>query len=268
MSSIVKDALRHVLNSVTESDFDSIKTVKKLMIQAVGLRDMSVQEVCHQLLKIKLHSSSFEVITASLDVFRRIENVGGEFVNHLSHLDIYSSRNELSELDVRNLNFIDFHSNYCYVNQKIVKRKKIVIVRTVTRISSFAKGIDYGKYCRLQLIKFRVWADSVASAWSNREPADETFIQEWMTFLQTDYARDCVRDYSFELDNLQNILCQEDNDEEASLIESDAGEEREEWMILSALADTTQNEDRDDMNILNQDYWFDQTVQYSFEELY
>ncbi|MEO0686410.1 MAG: hypothetical protein AAFY76_15565, partial [Cyanobacteria bacterium J06649_11] len=184
-----------------------------------------------------------------------------------SHLDIYSSRNELSELDLRNLNFIDFLSNYCYVNQKIVKRKKIVIVRTVPRISSFAKGIDYGKYCRLQLIKFRVWADSVASAWSNREPADETFIQEWMTFLQTDYARDCVRDYSFELDNLQNILCQEDNDEEASLIESDAGEEREEWMILSALADTTQNEVRDDMNILNQDYWFDQTVQYSFEEL-
>ena len=103
MSSIVKDALRHVLNSVTESDFDSIKTVKKLMIQAVGLRDMSVQEVCHLLLKIKLHSSSFEVITASLDGSRRIENVGGEFVNHLSHLDIYSSRNELSELDVRNL---------------------------------------------------------------------------------------------------------------------------------------------------------------------
>ena len=265
MSTIVKDALRHVSNSATQSDFDSIKTVKKLMMQAVGLRDMSVQEVCHQLLRIKLHSCTFEVITASLDGSRRIENVGGEFVNHLSHLDIYSSRNELSDSDVRNLNFIDFHSSYCYTNGKIVKRKKDVIVRTVPRISSYAKGIDYGKYCKLQLIKFRVWTDSITSAWSNREPCHNNFIQEWRTFLQSDYARTCVHDYSFELDNLQSILCQEEEEETEISPEI---EEREEWMILSALADVTNNEDVGNIeHNLNQEYWLDLTAQYSHEEL-
>jgi len=77
------------------------------MMQTVGMRDMSVQEVCHQILKIKLHSSSFEVITASLDGSRKVQIVGDELVNHLSLLDIYASRNYLhSESNVQGLNFI------------------------------------------------------------------------------------------------------------------------------------------------------------------
>ena len=266
MSTIVRDALRHVSNSISEADFDSIKTVKKLMMQAVGLRDMSVQEVCHQLLRVKLHSSSFEVITASLDGSRRIENLDGEFVNHLSHLDIYSSRNELSNFDVRNLNFMDFHSSYCYKSGKITKRKTKVIVRTVPRVSSYPKGVDYGKYCKLQLIKFKVWSGSLTSAWSDREPCDDNFIQEWRRFLQSEYARTSVPDYSFELDNLQIVLCQEEEDENEIIPEI---VEREEWMLLSELSGGINNEEHID-NIehsFDQEYWLDISAQYSHEEL-
>jgi len=118
------------------------------------------------------------------------------------------------------------------------------------------------------LIKFRVWVDSITSAWSNREPSDDTFMQEWMTFLQSEFARTCVHDYSFELDNLQSILCQEEDNETDSVIESDVGEDREEWMILSALADFTCNKESGSTeHIFDQDYWLDQTSQYSFEDL-
>ena len=109
----------------------------------------------------------------------------------------------------------------------------------------------------------------MTSAWSNREPSDDTFIHEWMTFLQSDYARTCVHDYSSELDNLRSILCQDDN-ETNSVIESDVNveEEREEWMILSTLANFTCDGESGMELTFDQNYWLDQTAQYSFEELF
>lgn len=65
MSTIAKDVYTSVLND-TPNDCNSHKVIKKLMMRAVGQRDMSVQEVMHQLLSIKLVSSSFQVISTSL----------------------------------------------------------------------------------------------------------------------------------------------------------------------------------------------------------
>lgn len=42
------------------------------MMRAVGQRDISIQEVMHQILSIKLVSSSFQVITASFDGSRKV----------------------------------------------------------------------------------------------------------------------------------------------------------------------------------------------------
>ena len=42
------------------------------MMKAVGQRDMSIQEVMHQILSIKIVSSSFQVISISLDNSRKI----------------------------------------------------------------------------------------------------------------------------------------------------------------------------------------------------
>ena len=66
MSSIAKEVFTSMLNE-TSNDSDNKKVIKKLMMMAVGQRDMGIQEVMHQLLSIKLLSSSFQVISASLD---------------------------------------------------------------------------------------------------------------------------------------------------------------------------------------------------------
>ena len=66
MSSIAKEVFTSMLNE-TSNDSDNKKVIKKLMMMAVGQRDMGIQEVMHQLLSIKLLSSSFQVISTSLD---------------------------------------------------------------------------------------------------------------------------------------------------------------------------------------------------------
>jgi len=139
ITSVVKDAFAHVSKTVTEDDFDSVRIVKKLMMRAVGLRDMSIQEVCHQVLKLKLYSSSFEVITVSLDGSRKVENIDGELISKLSFLDTYASREEFSsDAEIINCNFLQFHSNFFFKGGKIIKRKKPVIVRTIPQYSSYS----------------------------------------------------------------------------------------------------------------------------------
>ena len=46
LSTIAKEAFTHESKTISE-DFDSTKIIKKLMMRTVGLRDMSIQEVCH-----------------------------------------------------------------------------------------------------------------------------------------------------------------------------------------------------------------------------
>ena len=43
------------------------------MMKAVGQRDISVQEVMHQLLSLKLFCSSYQVVTASLNGSRKFD---------------------------------------------------------------------------------------------------------------------------------------------------------------------------------------------------
>ena len=63
LSSVAKDAFTSVLVNSQNVDSDR-KAIGRVMMRAVGQRDMSIQEV---ILSIKLVSSSFQVITASLD---------------------------------------------------------------------------------------------------------------------------------------------------------------------------------------------------------
>lgn len=71
MSSIAKDVYMSVLNGIS-NDSTCHRVIKKLMMRAIGQRDMGVQEVMHQILSIKLLSSSFQVISASLEGSRKI----------------------------------------------------------------------------------------------------------------------------------------------------------------------------------------------------
>lgn len=72
MSSVTKSAMISVLCEPNTLQ-NGAEPVKKVMMRAIGQRDMSIQEVMHQLLSIKLLSSSFQVITASLDGCRKLD---------------------------------------------------------------------------------------------------------------------------------------------------------------------------------------------------
>ena len=63
------------------------------MMKAVRQRDMSIQEVMHHILSIKLVSSSFQVITTSLDGSRRVQlTADGSLNTEPSLLDTYAGR--------------------------------------------------------------------------------------------------------------------------------------------------------------------------------
>jgi len=52
LSSIAKNAFQNISMKVDKDNFDSVKVIKQLMMQSVGLRDMSIQEVFQEKLKM------------------------------------------------------------------------------------------------------------------------------------------------------------------------------------------------------------------------
>lgn len=114
MSTVAKDVYTSVLND-TPNDCNSHNIIKKLMMKAVGQRDMSVQEVPDQLLSIKLVSSSFQVISTSLDGSRRITVQSNLLHTEKSLLDLYAKRDtyECDFPGISNLNFIQLSSSFC-----------------------------------------------------------------------------------------------------------------------------------------------------------
>jgi len=137
-------------------------------MQSVGLRDMSIQEVCHSLMKLKLYSSSFDVITISLFDSRKAENVNGEIILKPSMLDIYAHRHEYtSNSEQLNCNFVSFHSKYFLQGDSLVKRKKNVVVRIVPTYPSTPSGDKYALYCKFSLLKYKIWSRDPSSAWNN-----------------------------------------------------------------------------------------------------
>ena len=98
MSSVAKDAFTSVLINSQNED-NSHKAIRKIIMRAVGQRDMSFQEVMHQLLSLKLVSSTFQVILASLDGSRKVSfSENDTFDTEKSLLDLYD--------------FVQFASNY------------------------------------------------------------------------------------------------------------------------------------------------------------
>jgi len=92
MSSVAKDAFTSVL--INYHNVSSGKeAIRKVMMRAVGQRYMSIQEVMHQILSIKLVSSSFQVITASLDGSRKVFlSKNNTLETESALLDLYAKR--------------------------------------------------------------------------------------------------------------------------------------------------------------------------------
>ena len=94
LSAVVRDAFVSVIKQASD-DANINTTIKKLMMKAVGQCDMSIQEVMHHILSIKLFSSSFQVITVSLDGSSKVRMIDNKMVSEPSVLDFASITNLL-----------------------------------------------------------------------------------------------------------------------------------------------------------------------------
>ena len=68
------------------------------MLKTVGQRDYSIQEVMHHLLSQKFISATNEVITASLDRFRRLQVAADHQISTVPSIaDVYAGRKKISQ---------------------------------------------------------------------------------------------------------------------------------------------------------------------------
>ena len=140
MSSVARDVYMSALNEIS-NDSTCHRVIKNLMMRAIGQRDMGVQEVMHQVLSIKLLSSSFQVISASLEGSRKITVQSNTLHTEASLLGLYAKRDS-SESDfpgISSLNFLQFASSFCKEKLGIAKRNTCVVIRTYPTYSSNPK---------------------------------------------------------------------------------------------------------------------------------
>ena len=133
--------------------------LKKLMIKAVGERDMSIQEVMHHILSLKMLSSTFQVISVSLDGSRKVEvDDEGLITTKKSLLDNYAMRNQFQEQhpNVMQLNLIQFLSQYEVKNDTSCEyQKKKIVLKTYPNYSNLPSNPNYGLFCKYQLLKYK-----------------------------------------------------------------------------------------------------------------
>ncbi len=233
LSSVAKDAFTSVIShSADNSNNKSI--IQKLMMRAVGERDMGIQEVMHQILSIKFLSSSFQVVTASLDGSRNIKVESGELKTEPSLLDLYAKRGLYASNfpGMLDSNFLDFASNFTKAKLGVKRRTTPVVVKTYPNYSSNPKSPYYGFYCKYQLLKFKPWANSLDNAWNNLVGSDSIYIETWHSFLNTDEAKKIVPNWSSQLHCISEYINEICDDDDTSDCKSG---EREEWMFLADL---------------------------------
>lgn len=111
ISSVAREAFTSVLCESSNRN-DNKSALRKLMMRAVGQRDMSIQEVMHHILSSKLISSSFQVMTMSLYGSLKVKlTADGSLNTEPSLLDSYLGR-AIFEVDfpgISKCNFIEFY---------------------------------------------------------------------------------------------------------------------------------------------------------------
>ena len=214
---------------------DSHKVIKKVVMKTVGERDYAAQETMHQLLSLKLHSSSFNVIPVSLNGSRKISNVpsaendgictSNSLLDHYAYRDQYDNSPE-----VMNLNFIQFATKFKVVSSKLTKMPENIIPKVFPTYSSNPRGPDFALYCKYQLLRYKPWLRTQSNAWGDVEATSEVLINCWQEFLQSPYGQNNVPQWLEKLEAIVLSQVEPDNNP----FEQDINT-REEWMILSDL---------------------------------
>ena len=149
------------------------------------------------ILSIKLVSSSFQVITTSLDGYQKVRLTTKDSLNTKpSLLDSYAGGAifERDFPDISERNFKEFASNYCQTKTGIKKRASPVVIKAYPDFFSSPKGPSYGLFCRYQLLRCKSssWWHSVDNTWGDKGGPDSAYIDHWHSFLQTPNAKQFV----------------------------------------------------------------------------
>ena len=187
LSSIAKDAFENVISHVAD-DSSPQSAIQKIFIKSVGERDMGIQEVMHQIISLKLYSSSFSVHTISLDNSKKCE-VSKESVKfEKSQIESYAER-ILFGKHLTSCKLVDFLSKYQIKNGKLITKKKQTIIRTVPSYSSNPDSNSYDLYCKYQLLKYKPWQSGPNSVWDFEDGDDMLYVRKWREFLESDYGK-------------------------------------------------------------------------------
>ena len=238
------------------------------MIKAVGERDFSAQEVMHHILSFKLFSSSFQVVTPSLDGSRKLIIKNDELETRPSILDNYANRSSFkgSTSEVLECNFVTFVANYSLVNDELRKRSKSVVIKTYPRYYSNPGGVQYPMFCKYQLIKYKPWDSVLQNVWDNSDVSDEMFCQKWNDFLMSSLGQNLVPNWRRQLFDAEsyisastvNLEDSDDEDQNSHLV-------REEWMYLADLC--TNEDDTRVIDDVDREYWTLPRDKYTLEQI-
>ena len=181
------------------------------MIQVVGERDFGAQETAHILQSLPLYSCNFNFVTLSLDGGRQIRTdtqTPQDNSTNPSMLETYMNRMQYQDSfpDIMSLNVLRFASTYTLSQNELTPRANEVIVRNFPTYNPDPKGINYGLYCKYQLLKLKPWHTNPQNAWDNLPECDNTFIDTYRKFLRSEYAQKHVSTISEELHHAEQYL--------------------------------------------------------------
>ena len=128
------------------------------------------------------------------------------------------------------MNFVQFATTYNVVNNELTKLPENVVPRIFPTYSPNPKGLNFGLYCKYQLLRYKPWKTTQNNAWGDQEPTNEILTNHWQEFLQTPYGQINVPDW---FDKLQTVIQSQIEPEDEPCEQE--GATREEWMILSEL---------------------------------
>lgn len=146
------DIFTAIVRSLKDDNTSTIRAVQKLLINTVGDRDYSAQEVCHILLQIPMFRASRDFFVLSLDGSRAVENrlTEDEPATALSTLDHYAARPDSSRFE--DMILLQFTQQHTMPKELPTPRRKNVVVIARPFCSPDPNGPKYEQYCRQKLM--------------------------------------------------------------------------------------------------------------------
>ena len=232
-SPAIKTAFDSIVRSSNTCSSPTIP-IKKVVMKSLGQRDFSAQETMHHLMSLKLVSSSFNVISVSLNGSRKIErnSPDRDLVTSDSLLDVYAKSGKFAETvpNIMTLNFITFATKYKLVNAKLSLQTNNTIPR-VFPVFPNLKGQHYPLHCKYQLLRYKPWNTTQDNVWGDQPGTDQLYIDRWKDFLESSYAKEHIPDWHEKTQSFQN---QFEKEEDIEHFQQEIPQ-RQEWKVLADL---------------------------------